>query len=127
MRGDIALGASGEGHRLGRVELCLDTLAPTDPDWIEAVETRLAAFQRFLPRLGETHGIRETKPHLPKTPAFVEAEKPAFCTAGVHLQKESDAVPVVAAAFGLRDRQRGELPDRPCHQNPFYYPSVQSG
>src|SRR4029077_438358 len=36
VRGDVALGASSERHRLGRVELRLDTLAPTDVDRIEA-------------------------------------------------------------------------------------------
>src|ERR1700724_2066146 len=78
MRGDVALGASSECHRLGRVELRLDTLAPTLLDRIEAVETCLAAFERFLPRLGEAHRICRTEPHLPELAGFLEAEYPAF-------------------------------------------------
>src|SRR5271170_5553079 len=124
MRGDVALGAVPEGHRLGRVELRCHAPCFACLDWIAAVEPRLAAFERLQPRFGEADSMGRTKPHFPQLAAFLKAEHPAFRATGAHLQKEPAAVAVIPAALGLRDRQRGQLPDRPRHRpSPSYYPS----
>src|SRR5258707_15786682 len=84
--GDVALGALLEGDGLNRFDcpglLLLEALIQR----IEALEAHDPADLRLLAGLGERHGMKRAKTHIPQLAASAIPENPALGNAGADLQ-----------------------------------------
>ena len=96
VRGDIAIGAVLEGHRLGCFEPRTHPLGPAHLDRVAPIQSCFPAALRLLASLSKPDGMQGPEPHFTEPAGFTKAKDPGLRPARPYQQIEPAAVPVIA-------------------------------